>query len=58
MEPPGPPGFRFALAAVPRPPATAAPTSVRMSPNRLSVTITSKRPGSLIRYRQAASTWQ
>ena len=28
-----------------------------MSPNRLSVTITSNRPGSSTRYRQAASTW-
>ena len=50
-------GLRLALAAVPRPPAMAAPRSVRMSPNRLSVTITSKRPGSLTRYRQAASAW-
>src|SRR4029450_9466024 len=45
-------GLRLALAAVPRPPAMAAPRSVRMSPNRLSVTITSNRPGSLTRYRQ------
>ena len=44
------------LAASPMPPHTAAAKSVMMSPNRLSVTITSNRPGSLTMYRQAAST--
>src|SRR5207302_1903067 len=34
-------GLRFADAARPMPPATAPARSVRMSPNRLSVTITS-----------------
>ena len=34
-------GLRLADAARPMPPATAPPRSVRMSPNRLSVTITS-----------------
>ena len=47
---------RFPLAANPMPPVTAAARSVRMSPNRLSVTITSKRPGSVTRWIVAAST--
>ena len=34
-------GFRLALEANPIPPDTAPPRSVRMSPKRLSVTITS-----------------
>ena len=34
-------GFRLADAANPIPPATAPPRSVRMSPKRLSVTMTS-----------------
>ena len=34
-------GLRLALPAKPTPPATAPPRSVRMSPKRLSVTITS-----------------
>src|SRR5579871_2197853 len=38
-------GLRFADAARPMPPDTAPPRSVRMSPNRLSVTMTSKRSG-------------
>ena len=39
------------------PPETAPPRSVRMSPKRLSVTITSYRPGSCTKWMQAASTW-
>jgi hypothetical protein len=37
----------LALAASPIPPVTAAARSVMMSPNRLSVTMTSKRDGSV-----------
>ena len=44
------------LAARPMPPHTAAARSVMMSPNRLSVTITSNRPGSVTRWMVAAST--
>jgi hypothetical protein len=44
------------LAARPMPPVMAAARSVRMSPNRLSVTITSKRAGSVARKIVAAST--
>jgi hypothetical protein len=40
-----PEGLRLPLAARPRPPCTAAPRSVMMSPNRLSVTTTSNRSG-------------
>ncbi|OCB60736.1 hypothetical protein A5677_13635 [Mycobacterium malmoense] len=43
------------LAAKPIPPHTAAARSVMMSPNRLSVTITSKRPGSVTMKMVAAS---
>lgn len=43
-------------AASPMPPVTAAARSVMMSPNRLSVTITSKRAGSVARKIMAAST--
>ena len=39
-------GFRLAEGAMPIEPATAAVRSLRMSPNRLEATITSKRPGS------------
>ncbi len=39
----------FPLAATPMPPETAAARSVMMSPKRLSVTITSKRAGSVTR---------
>ena len=49
-------GLMLPLAARPMPPVTAAARSVRMSPNRLSVTITSKRDGSLTRKMVAAST--
>ncbi len=48
-------GLMFALLASPMLPATAALRSVRMSPNRLSVTMTSKRPGSVVRKIIAAS---
>ena len=40
-------GFRLPDALRPMPPVTAPASSVRMSPKRLSVTITSKRPGSV-----------
>ena len=40
-------GLRFPDALRPMPPVTAPASSVRMSPNRLSVTMTSKRPGSV-----------
>ena len=43
------------LAASPMPPDTAAARSVMMSPNRLSVTITSNRPGSVTMWMVAAS---
>ncbi len=43
------------LAASPIPPQTAAARSVMMSPNRLSVTMTSKRPGSVTMWMVAAS---
>ena len=43
------------LAARPMPPHTAAARSVMMSPNRLSVTMTSNRPGSVTRWMVAAS---
>jgi len=39
------PGWMFPLAAMPSPPVSAAPRSVRMSPNRLLVTITFVRLG-------------
>ena len=51
-----PAGLMLPLAARPMPPVTAAARSVRMSPNRLSVTITSKRAGSVARKIVAAST--
>ena len=51
-----PEASRFPLAASPMPPVTAAARSVTMSPNRLSVTITSKRPGSVTKNIVAAST--
>ena len=38
-------GFRLPDGAMPIEPATAAARSLRMSPNRLEATITSKRPG-------------
>jgi hypothetical protein len=44
------------LAARPMPPPIAAPMSVRMSPNRLSVTTTSKRSGCVTKNIEAAST--
>ena len=47
---------RLPLAASPIPPPMAAPMSVRMSPNRLSVTTTSNRPGSVTKNMLAAST--
>ena len=44
------------LGARPIPPVTAPAWSVRMSPKRLSVTITSKRAGSVVMKIVAAST--
>ena len=52
------PGLMLPLAARPMPPATAAPRSVRMSPKRLSVTMTSNRSGWDTKNIDAASTWQ
>ena len=46
--PPGS-GLRLPPAATPMPPWMVAARSVRMSPNMLSVTITSNRPGSSTR---------
>ena len=43
------------LAASPIPPDTAAARSVMMSPKRLSVTMTSNRPGSVTMWMVAAS---
>src|SRR5690606_21088049 len=51
-------GLMLPLAARPMPPAIAAPMSVRMSPKRLSVTITSNRSGWVTKNIEAASTWQ
>ena len=50
-------GFMLPEAASPMPPVMAAARSVMMSPNRLSVTITSNRDGSVVRKIIAASTW-
>ena len=44
---PTPLGLILPEAASPMPPVTAPASSVRMSPKRLSVTMTSKRPGSV-----------
>ena len=50
-------GFRLAPGATPRLPETAAPRSVRMSPNRLDAAMTSRVAG-LVTIRAArASTW-
>ncbi len=49
-------GLMLPLAASPMPPLIAAARSVMMSPNRLSVTITSNRAGSVTRKIVAAST--
>ena len=58
MEGAVPSGLMFPEAASPMPPVIAAARSVRMSPKRLSVTITSKRDGSVVRKIVAASTWR
>src|SRR3990172_260494 len=50
------PGCRLPEAAMPMPPCSMAPRSVRMSPNRLEVTTTSNHSGFLIIHMQAAST--
>ena len=49
-------GLMLPDAARPMPPAIAAAMSVMMSPKRLSVTMTSKRPGSVAMKIVAAST--
>ena len=51
-----PSGLMLPLAARPMPPVIAPARSVRMSPKRLSVTITSNRAGSVTRKIVAAST--
>ncbi len=51
-------GLTLPEAARPMPPVIAAARSVTMSPNRLSVTITSNRCGSVARKIITASTWQ
>ena len=51
-----PEGLMLPLAASPMPPVTAAARSVRMSPKRLSVTITSNRSGWVTKKIVAAST--
>ena len=48
---------RAKLGAMPRLPETAAPRSVRISPNRLDATITSMLPGSVTIRAASASTW-
>ena len=49
------PGWMLPDAAMPMPPTSSAPRSVMMSPNRLVVTPTSKRSGSLTMNMHAAS---
>src|SRR4029079_13773319 len=53
-----PSGLMLPPAAMPIPPWIIAPRSVMMSPNMLSVTITSNRDGESRKERQAASTWR
>src|SRR5690606_11236958 len=50
-------GLRFAEGAMPMLPATAAPRSVRMSPNRLDATTTSKSLGFSTNRPASASMW-
>ena len=50
-------GLMLPPAAMPMPPWIIAPRSVMMSPNMLSVTITSNRSGFLTIHMQVASTW-
>ena len=50
-------GLTLPEAASPMPPVMAAARSVTMSPKRLSVTITSKRAGSVTMKIMAASMW-
>ena len=52
-----PVGVTLPEAASPIPPVMAAARSVMMSPKRLSVTITSKRAGSVTMKIMAASMW-
>ena len=46
----------FAPVAKPTPPVIAAPMSVKISPNKLEVTMISKRSGLETKYKLAAST--
>ena len=52
-----PNGLMLPPAAIPIPPCTIAPKSVMMSPNMLSVTITSNHSGFLTNHIVVASTW-
>ena len=52
-----PSGLMLPPAATPMPPWIIAPRSVMMSPNMLSVTITSYYSGFLTIHMQQASTW-
>jgi hypothetical protein len=49
-------GLRLAAGASPMPPTTAAERSVKMSPNRLLATTTSKLSGRRTKFMHAAST--
>ena len=51
-----PSGFRLPPAAIPMPPWIMAPRSVIMSPNMLSVTMTSNHSGFFTIHMQVAST--
>src|SRR6266851_9524942 len=50
-------GLMLPLGAIPRLPDTAAPRSVRMSPNRFDATMTSMLAGSVTMRAASASTW-
>ncbi len=52
-----PSGLMLPPAAMPMPPWIMAPRSVMMSPNMLSVTITSNHSGFFTIHMQVASTW-
>ena len=52
-----PSGLMLPPAATPRPPWIIAARSVMMSPNMLSVTMTSNHSGFLTNHMQMASTW-
>ncbi len=50
-------GLMLPPAAMPMPPCTMAPRSVMMSPNMLSVTMTSNHSGFFTNHMVVASTW-